>query len=122
MAPHMERVLVSLGLILVLEAVATEAALILFLGLVSAKRGESAPWNEIARQFIKGNPTQKKWGHIKKESLADWLRTSALQLSQTSWVFWDSIRTCRILGTWRRRTFACQGASAGWRQTRFANA
>ena len=53
MTAHMERVLVSLGLILVLEAVATEAALILLLSFVSTKEVESARWNDITRRLIK---------------------------------------------------------------------
>lgn len=47
MTAHMKRVLVSLCFILVLEAVAAEAALILLFGFVSTKEVESARWNGI---------------------------------------------------------------------------
>lgn len=124
MTAHVKRVLVSLGLILVLEAVAAEAALILLLGFVSTKEVESARWNDMTskNRFQKKIPKKNGGAYKKRKLSALFLRTSAPLLSQTSWAFWDSTRTCRILGTWCCWAFASQGASAGWRQTRFVNA
>lgn len=60
MAPHVERVLVSLGLVLVLEAVATEAALILLFSFVSARWMSQHPPTMTKRE---------KLGRFKKRQL-----------------------------------------------------
>jgi hypothetical protein len=59
MATHVERVLVSLGLVLVLEPVATEAALILLFSFVSTRWMSQHPL-KIDQAGKTGAPSKKK--------------------------------------------------------------